>query len=401
MEYQYRAVNQQGQNVSGQIDAVNERDATRLLTQKDLIPVEILADDSSRVGLHAGTSRRASANQKALVIRELSVLLQAGISLAEAVESIGQTHTESIIGITFRVMHARLRAGDSFSQALRFAQMEWPDFLYQLVEAGEHTGRLAHALESAAIQMEYEHRIQSEMRSALIYPTVLVFSGIAATLLIFIVVVPKFAGMLKNSRAEIPALSVWVLKAGLFVKEHLLWVGLSAVAVAFALISALANPVIRRAVLQKIAYLPLIGRWIVETEMGRWAAMLGTLLENRVPISRAMELAMNGMQLTLVKNNLSQVLKDVRAGQKIADAMAASQVLNQTGVNLIRVGERSGELAGMLRALATLYENAGRERLKRFMVLLEPMAILIIGGVIGTIMIAIMLAITSLNNVSL
>lgn len=401
MEYQYRAVNQQGQSVSGQIEAINERDATRLLIQKDLIPVEVLVEDAGKSNVHIGVRHRANANQKALVIRELSVLLQAGISLAEAVESIGQTHTESAIGVTFRVIHTRLRAGDSFSQALRSAQMEWPDYLHQLVEAGEHTGRLAHALESAAIQMEYEHRIQSEMRSALIYPAVLVFSGIAATLLIFIVVVPKFAGMLKNSRAQIPELSVWVLKAGLFVKEHLLWIGLSAVAVTFALISALANPVIRRSVLQKIAYLPVIGRWLVETEMGRWAAMLGTLLENRVPIIRAMELAMNGMQLTLVKNNLNQVLKDVRAGTKIADAMASARVLNQTGINLIRVGERSGELAGMLRALATLYENAGRERLKRFMVLLEPMAILVIGGVIGTIMIAIMLAITSLNNISL
>lgn len=401
MEFQYRAVNQQGQNVSGQIEATSERDAARLLTQKDLIPVEIHVEDSKKLSVAASVGRRASANQKALVIRELSVLLQAGISLAEAVESIGQTHTESVIGATFRVMHARLRAGDSFSQALRSTQMEWPDYLHQLVEAGEHTGRLAHALESAAIQMEYEHRIQSEMRSALIYPAVLVFSGIAATLLIFIVVVPKFAGMLKNSHAQIPELSVWVLKAGLFVKEHLLWVGLSVVAVIFALISALANPVIRRSLLQKIAYLPLIGRWLVETEMGRWAAMLGTLLENRVPIIRAMELAMNGMQLTLVKNNLNQVLKDVRAGKKIADAMASARVLNQTGINLIRVGERSGELAGMLRALATLYENAGRERLKRFMVLLEPIAILIIGSVIGTIMIAIMLAITSLNNISL
>lgn len=401
MEYQYRAVNQQGQNVSGQIDAANERDATRLLTQKDLIPLEISASETGQAGTRTIITRRANANQKALVIRELSVLLHAGISLAEAVESIGQTHTESMIGEAFRVVHTRLRAGDSFSQALRSAPMEWPDYLHQLVEAGEHTGGLASALQSAATQMEYEQRVQSEMRSALIYPAILVFSGIAATLLIFIVVVPKFAGMLKNSRAEIPELSVWVLKAGLFVKEHLLWVGLSTVALVLILASALANPAVRRALLQKIAYLPLVGRWLVETEMGRWAAMLGTLLENRVPIIRAMELAMNGMQLTLVKNNLHQVLKDVRAGKKIADAMASARVLNLTGVNLIRVGERSGELAAMLRVLATLYENAGRERLKRFMVLLEPMAILIIGGVIGTIMVAIMLAITSLNNISL
>ena len=83
----------------------------------------------------------------------------------------------------------------------------------------------------------------------------------------------------------------------------------------------------------------------------------------------------------------------------MADALAAGRMLDATGLNLIRVGERSGELAGMLRALATLHENTGRERLKRFLILLEPIAILLIGAVIGVIMVAIMLAITSLSNV--
>jgi len=401
LEYQYRAVNQQGQNVSGQIDAANERDATRQLTQKDLIPLEISPVMQEATATSRKASSKASNNEKALVIQELSVLLQAGVPLAEAVESIGQTHTDSAIGFTFTQVHAKLRGGESFSKALQSAQLTWPDYLLQLIEAGEHTGRLSQALQSAATQMEYEQRVMSEMRSALIYPAVLVFSGIAATLLIFIVVVPKFAGMLKNSRADIPELSVWVLTAGLFVKENLLMVGLATAAVVFAIVSALANPAVRRAALQKIAYLPIVGTWIVETEMGRWAAMLGTLLENRVPIIKAMELAQGGMQLMMVRNNLQQVLKEVRAGKKVADALASARVLNITGLNLIRVGERSGELAGMLRALATLYENAGRERLKRFMVLLEPIAILVIGGVIGTIMIAIMLAITSLSNMPL
>jgi len=106
------------------------------------------------------------------------------------------------------------------------------------------------------------------------------------------------------------------------------------------------------------------------------------------------------MRLTAVKHKLQQALREVRGGKKMAVALAEVQMLNVTGLNLIRVGERSGELANMLRTLATLYENAGRERLKRLLILLEPLAILIIGAVIGTIMIAVMLAITSLSNVS-
>lgn len=399
MDFQYRAINPQGQAVSGQISAAGEREAARLLRQQELTPIEI-APAGQKPAARLARARRASNQEKAIVIRELATLLQAGVSLAEAVESIGQTHTDSAIGETFAYVHGKLRGGESFSQALQAAQLEWPDYLFQLVAAGEHTGKLAQALQSAATQMEYEQRIKSEMRNALIYPSILVFSGIAATLLIFIVVVPKFANILKSGRAQIPEISVWVLTAGLFVKENLLWVGLGAVGAGLAAVSLAANPALRTRMLQVLSRMPVLGSWLIETEIGRWAAMLSTLLENRVPILRAMELAQNSLRLASVRQKLQQALRDVRGGKKVADALADRQMLNVTGLNLIRVGERSGELANMLRTLATLYENAGRERLKRFLILLEPAAILIIGSVIGTIMVAVMLAITSLSNIS-
>lgn len=399
MDFHYQAVNAQGQTVSGQISAVGEREAARLLAQMELTPVEITP--AGRMATAPTRIKRVGHQEKALVIRELATLLNAGISLAEAVESIGQTHTDSAIGLAFTHIHGKLRGGESFSQGLKSAQLEWPDYLFQLVAAGEHTGKLAHSLESAASQMEYEQRIRSEMRNALIYPSVLVFSGIAATLLIFIVVVPKFAGLLKNSRAQIPDISVWVLTTGLFVKENLLWVGLGALAIVMAAVAMLANPALRARMLQTLSRAPILGAWLVETEIGRWAAMLGTLLENRVPILKAMELAQDGMRLTTVRHKLQQALREVRGGKKIAEALASGQMLNVTGLNLIRVGERSGELAKMLRTLAGLYESAGQERLKRFLILLEPVAILTIGIVIGTIMVAVMLAITSMSNIPL
>jgi general secretion pathway protein F len=399
VDFRYQAVNAQGEVESGQISAAGEREASRLLRQMELTPTEITV-----VGRSSATAvrvKRAGHQEKALVIRELATLLNAGISLAEAVESIGQTHTDSAIGAAFTQIHGKLRGGENFSQGLKSAQIEWPDYLFQLVAAGEHTGKLAQALESAAGQMEYEQRIRSEMRNALIYPSILVFSGIAATLLIFIVVVPKFAGLLKNSRAQVPEISVWVLTAGLFVKENLLWVGLGSLGIVLSIILMLANQALRARLLQTLARAPILGAWLVETEIGRWASMLGTLLENRVPILKAMELAQDGMRLNTVRHKLQQALREVRSGKKIAEALASGKMLNVTGLNLVRVGERSGELAKMLRTLATLYETAGQERLKRFLILLEPIAILTIGIVIGTIMVAIMLAITSLSNISL
>jgi general secretion pathway protein F len=155
---------------------------------------------------------------------------------------------------------------------------------------------------------------------------------------------------------------------------------------------------VRARVYEGLARVPVLGHWITDTEMGRWASMLGALLENRVAIITSMELSADGVGIARLRNSLQQVARDVRGGARLADALATNRALGPTGINLIKVGERTGELAPMLRALATLYENAGRDRMKRFLLLLEPLAIVLIGCVIGTVMVAIMLAVTSMND---
>ncbi len=394
MEFRYQAAGEAGQMVSGYLSAGSQAEAVRLLQQQGLTPTLLQVDAV------AGAKKRgrASAQDRRLVMRELATLLKAGVPLGEAVESLAGAHAASQIGDAFSRVHAALRGGARFSAALADSGLVLPAYVFQMTAAAEMTGKLAAALADAATQMEYEERVQQEMRNALIYPSVLVVSGIGATLLTFIVVVPKFANLLKNSRADLPLLSVWVLQLGLFVKENLLWLGLGALALIFSGVAAFSRPGVRAWIWRVLARAPLVGRWLVEIEIGRWSALLGILLENRVPIVRAMELAQEAVRLDEMRFKFQMALRDLRAGKRLADALTSTAMFAPTGLNLIRVGERSGELATMLRTLATLYATAASERMKRFLILLEPAAILIIGGVIGTIMIAIMMAITGLST---
>ena len=402
MDYRYEAINRDGQSLKGQIAARSQTQAMQLLRDQDLVPVSLNeASTRSASKQQRLVSRRASDQDRILVIRELATLLAAGVSLAEAVDSTAQAHQADQIGQAFGLVYAQLRSGAPLSEGLRAAGLEYPEYLYQLVSAGELTGKLAQAMHSAADQMEYEQKVRSEMRNALIYPTVLVCSGVAATLLIFVVVVPKFTNMLKSSRSTIPEISIWVLKSGLFVKENLLWFGLGGAGLVMGVILALSNPAARRQLLELASRLPLVGDWLLNSEIGRWATMLGNLLANKVPIVRAMELAEAGVQLQSISGKLKLAVRDLRAGKKLADSLAMHQTVNPMGINLVRVGERTGELPEMLRTLGRIYENSSRDRMKRFLILFEPITILIVGAVIGFIMVAIMLAITSLSSVSL
>ena len=398
MDFEYQAANLQGQVIAGKVTAPDERQALRLLQQQNLAPISIASTTpTQQAALSEG--KRPTAREKALAIHELTTLLNAGVPLAESVESISLAHIGTAVGVAFGKTLSELRSGQRFSDALSKAELELPTYVYQLVAAGELTGKLGQSLQTAVIQMEYEERMRQELRNALTYPAILVFSGIAATLLVFIFVVPKFASLLKSNSANVPLLSKWVIGTGMFVQANLLWVGLVVLTCVMAAIVAWRNPQLRHSALQLLAQLPLLGRWLTETEKGRWASMLSALLENRVPIVTAMELALSGIKVANLRNSHQQVLREVRSGTRLADALTANHALEATGINLIRVGERSGELAPMLRALATLYENASHDRMKRFLLLLEPIAILLIGSVIGLIMVAIMLAVTSMNDV--
>jgi general secretion pathway protein F len=398
IEFRYSALNTQGQTLEGVIAARNEAEAARLLRQKELAPLAIASRTATDTGALA--RRKSGREEKLLLLRELATLLGAGVPLAEAVDSIGQSHRSSQGGAAFGVIHQHLRGGESFAASLVAAKLGFPEYVKQLAAAGEMTGKLSQALGSAATQMEYEYRMRSEMRNALVYPSVLVVSGIAVVLGIFVFVVPKFANMLKSSRAKIPDFSVWVLQTGMFVNDNLLWVALAGAALIGAAAAALRSAELRARLYAMCSRLPLVGTWIMENEIGRWSAMLATLLENRVPIVKALELAQDGVGLGAVRDRLQLALKEIRAGHKLADALAANHTVSEIGVNLVRVGERSGELPAMLRTLATMYENAGRDRMKRLLALLEPVAILCIGVIVGFIMIAIIMAITSINTIT-
>jgi len=334
------------------------------------------------------------------MVRELATLLTAGVPLAEAIQSMSEASGQAPAGVAAGQIYQALRGGGKLSSALLTCGINFPEYLIQLVSAGEMTGKLANSLHHAANQMEYEEKIRQEMRNALTYPSVLMGTGILATLMIFIVVVPKFAGLLKNSKAKLPEISVWVLQTGLFVKEHLLLLGVGAGALIFTLVTIFSRPEVRQKFWDVLARMPLIGAWLIETEIGRWAGMLSTLLENKVPIVRAMELAQSGVQISLLKQQLGLAVKDLKGGKSLAESLGVHRTLNPMGLNLVRVGERTGELSTTLKTLSTLHTNAGQERMKKFLIMLEPLTILLIGSVIGLIMAAIMMAITSLSDIA-
>lgn len=395
-QYDYEIVNGEGELTKGQIEAASPADVARRLRRAGQTPVGVTETPSAALPVFR---RRLRTVDLVIAFRELATLLSSGVSLGDAVVSQSKGSYRPELVAAFEGVSRELMRGANFLAALRAAQLPLPDHLYHLVEAGEMSGRLAESLTRAVEQMEYDRHVAAELRSALTYPAVLVASCAAAVLAVFFFVVPEFVHLLEND-TDLPLVSELVLGAGAWFNNNQWLVVATLAAVAFAAAAIFRSSNARQRFVDALARLPLLGQWYSETDTAKWAMVMSAMLTSRVELVGALGLASRGVRVTRRRAVLGRALADVRGGEALSTALEKQDALTATGYNLIRVGEQSGQLPEMMRSLATLYEENSSRRMKRVLTLIEPVAILCIGAFIGTIFIGVILAITTVNNVS-
>ena len=401
--FQYEAIDGAGRVLTGRLDANHEREAQRTLEGQGLTVISLAIaakPQAAKTGV-LNLQRTATVQDRILALKQLALLLKAGVPLVQGIGTLKNQAAHPTLAEAFAGMEKRLRTGDTFTNALALAMPTLPNYVNQLAAAGEAIGHLGQALDDAATQMAYDRQIRQDIRNALTYPSILIVAGVTAVLFIFIVVVPRFSAMVANAKEPLPWISAVVIKTGMFLSAHKLMLFVLVCALGWFAWSTFKNQERMARFREFLGGLPLIGIWLREAEVARWASMLGTMLANGVDLIKALQLARDGVTLSSLRDKLDQAVKLVRSGQSLSSAIGSQQAFSDTALSLIQVGEESGELPTMLKSLAVLYEDTARQRMKQFLLFLEPAAILIIGLVVGGIVAAIMLAITSVNQVAL
>jgi general secretion pathway protein F len=396
MRFDYSARDSNGQPHGGQLEATDQADAVAKLAAQGMTPVSLRARTAAP---RRGAVRKAQIKlaDQVVLLRELATLLAAGVTLGDALPSLAEAYEGQALGQPIAQMEALVRGGGRLSDALRIEALRMPVYVIALAQAGEASGDIARALQESAEQMELARKANEDLRSALIYPSVLVGAGSLAVFFIFVGVVPRFANLIKGSR-QVPELSRWVIESGVYVRGHLFEALLILAALVGIIVTSLSRESTRQALLQTLQRVPVVGPWLVQAEIGRWATVLGSLLSNRVPVLTAMELAQNVIRLNLLRAGLERATKGLQQGQSLSAGLESQAWFPRTRLNLIRVGERSGELPKMLLALGHSQRDAAAVLQRRMLGLIEPIAIIIIGAVIGVVMVAVMMAITSFDT---
>lgn len=398
MRFHYQALQTDGRVLTGQVEAGSSRGAYRDLARRGIQPTAI-TPAVTRVRPGFAVRKKATRRDELYLVKELHALVAGGVPIAEAVGALEEATKHPAIAAAFGRLHAGLHRGERFAAAFARCFPAFPLYVHRIIEAGEMSGRLGEALADAAAEVEREARVRNEMRNALIYPAFLIAAGFLAVLFMLVVVVPRFAVMFRDKFDRLPWISYVVIAGGMWIREHLMLGAMIGISVAAGVAYVLRTPEIRNRLYGRCARLPLLGRWLAEVETARWAAVIARLLENRVPLMSSLELARRALRGGEMQARMAHVERAVRSGRALGGALEDHHLLPTTALSLIRVGERSGNLAEMMRSVAAIYDELVRNRVKAILAIVEPAAILLIGGMIGLMAVAIFLAITTINNV--
>ena len=395
MVFSYEAINSEGQTLIGEIEALNEIEVIRALQSRNLQTISV--KKAEKKGFFSKSSK-STEKDVLLSLHEMATLLESGVSVAEVIDAQANSDYPKELSDSYNELAFNIRKGASFSIAFKEASFKVPDYMHVLSEAGELSGSLGRSLSEGVKQFEFELKMKRELKSALLYPAILVVFGLAAILFVFIFVVPRFAPLLKNN-TDLPLLSELVLSIGLFVAQNAVFV--SSVTIFCMLAGAILwrQSQVRAFFFAALEHLPIIGVWLTERDVASWSSLMAALLSSKCELIKALELSARSMSSIARRERMALVIKDVRSGKSLADSLEKNRVLTPAGYNLVRSGEKTGRVDFMIRSLANLYSEGVKKRMEDVLAIVEPLAILFIGGVIGTVMLGIILAMTSVSDV--
>ena len=399
-EYLYKATTLNGQTVEGAMDGKDEEAIIQSLHQLGYIPIRIISQQEKGAGLRLPPFLRQRVGVKNLLAftQELSTLISAGLPLDRSLNILG-TLTENVtLRETVKDVLKKVEGGNSLAEALGNHSRIFPKLYINMVKAGESGGFLETILSRLAQYLQGMKEIRDHLISVMIYPLILtVVTGISITVLVTFVI-PRFARIFSDIKQTIPLPTQIVLTFSLLVRDYW-WAGVGAVLLIYFGLKAYTKDEERkwRWDRSKLRWV-VVGDLIKKVEMARFARTLGTLLQSGVSILPAFNLVKEISQNLAISRSIAHVHDRLREGKGISRSMEETGVFPPLAIHMISVGEETGTLDQMLIKVAEAYEESVRTAVKRFVSLLEPLIILFMGGVILFIVVSILWAILSVND---
>jgi type IV pilus assembly protein PilC len=418
--YTYVALDSRGQESTGLVEASSTNEAIGQLRQAGYFPTNVY-EEGTGAAVEAKTARpktkapraerkpgsrnivlfqRKSVKPKTLMIftRQLATLIDAGLPLLRSLNVLAKQERDSVLKSTINKLADSVQGGSTFSEGLAQHPRLFNDLYVNMVRAGEAGGVLEQVLTRLAEFQEKAQKVKNKVVAAMVYPVIVLFlaAGIMIFLLIFIV--PKFETIFHDMLGDkpLPAITLFVLSVSDFLQHH--WavlLGAILVTLAGGKLAARTRP--GRAMIDRIKLrAPLFGDLIRKTSISRFSRTLGTLVASGVPILQALNITRETAGNTVIARAISQVHDSVKEGESIVQPLEASGAFPPMVVSMIDVGEETGQLPEMLLKVAEVYDDEVDNSVAALTSLLEPIMIVLLAVIVGTIVIALFMPLISI-----
>jgi general secretion pathway protein F len=399
--YEYKGVTASGRNIAGVLDGESLKTVRARLKRDGVVVLEIHEGGALRAVRARELSFRAGRvkmGDLANATRQLATLVSSGLPLMEALNVLVEQEEGDALKTALSSVRDAVREGSSLADALKRSPKIFSQLYVNMVAAGEVSGTLEITLDRLADFLEEQVRFRGKLTAALAYPALMSLIGMGVLFFLFSFVLPRVVGMFEDTKQQLPLITLALLKV-VDVLSSYWWLIL--------LVLGCTGYYLRRYTVtvegkQKLDTLllrmPVFGTLIRMIAVSRFTRTLGTLLESGVPALTALDIVQNVIGNTVLAEAVRKARENVREGESIADPLRRSGLFPPVVVQMVAVGEKSGELEKMLLKVSDSFDRSVESRIAALMSLLEPAIILVMGVIIGTIVIAILLPILQMSG---
>ena len=399
--FQYKAIDPRGRRVAGRIEAVNRSLATENLEALALTPTAVTPMVIGEADV--GSAKRGSIGAPDLLAftRAISAFLSAGIPTGRALHAAsgwvrGGTSGRQALAEVAR----RVEQGGSVADALAANEVGFPPAYVGVVRAGERGGDLAAAFARLELQLEKEEQLRSRLASLAIYPSLLAAVGAGAVALLLLLVLPRFAGLLANAGAQLPASTAFMLEVSNLARSS--WPLLFAlpIAASIGIVAVRHSPSGTQRVASVLLTLPVIGEFRRDLLAARFGQLMHVLLGGGAPVLTALEDTAESLSDPVARSETLRIREEVRQGTSISRALQSSRLYPPAFAELIALGEQAGRLKEFFGKAADVFEKRTERAASRLMALAEPAMIIVFGFIVGAVALSLLQAIYGVNAAS-
>lgn len=390
--FKYEAVDKNGKKFLGQMEAETEREVRKSLRSQSLrvakvIPPTILEFDLGKWMVDKGLATAIGPKDLSSFTKQLAIMISAGVPILQSLEILYRSEKNPSLKVAIKKIAVDVGEGKTIAEAMQ-SQKGFSKLYCNLVKAGEAGGILEGILKKLAIHMDKQEKTKAQIKSAMMYPSIVCGVGAVVIWAMMVFVVPQFTGMLKENGQEIPWITQFVIDTSDFFGKYSpimvpgFFVGLT---LFFSYIKTPSGKIIWDNFSMK---LPIFGKIIIKGNLSSFSSTLATLLGAGVALIEALDICIETLDNGVIARDLREVKKKVVEGKTLTEPLSKIEYFPELVTQMIRVGEQTGQIDEMLARVADVFEEEVDTLVGGMTKLIEPIIIVVLGGIIATILVA-------------